>query len=297
MEDVIIIGSGPAGLSAGIYAARAGLKPVVFEGLESGGQLMQTQHVSNYPGFPETVSGPTIIAAMRKQAETAGVRFVMDVVESVDFTDPVKRLSTMMGDTFETKTVIVATGAGVTKTNLPGETKYLGRGISACLTCDGAFYRDRKVVVVGEGPAARGARTYLVRCGAEVVAILAPSEIKEFTGDGARLTGVTHRQPESDDPNGSSDRTIPTDGVFLVTARKPQTDFLGAAVERDEKGHVVVNGTKTSVPGVYAAGDCARPHHKQAVIAAGDGALAALEAQAYLTALHSRVKGQSLLIE
>ena len=123
MENIIIIGSGPAGMSAGIYAARAGMKPIVLEGLESGGQLMQTQHVANYPGFPETVSGPTIIAAMRKQAETAGVRFVMDAVESVDFTGPVKKLSTMMGDTLEAKAVIVASGAGVTKTNLPGEAK------------------------------------------------------------------------------------------------------------------------------------------------------------------------------
>ena len=288
MENIIIIGSGPAGMSAGIYAARAGMKPIVLEGLESGGQLMQTQHVANYPGFSETVSGPTIIAAMRKQAETAGVKFVMDVVESVDFTGPVKKLSTMMGDTLEAKTVIIATGAGVTKTNRPGEAKYWGRGISACLTCDGAFYAGKKVVVVGEGPAAQGAKTYLTRCGAEVVAIVAPADVKSFDGDGSHLTGITLGLAVPQSPVGQSDnpqsnnQTILCDGLFLVTARSPQTKFLCDALARDATGHIVVEGTKTSVPGVYAAGDCARPRHKQAVIAAGDGALAALEAMAYL---------------
>ena len=275
MENVIIIGSGPAGMTAGIYAARAGLKPILLEGLESGGQLMQTQHVANYPGFPETVSGPSIIAAMRAQAEKAGVRFVMDAVESVDFSGEVKRLSTLMGDTHEAKTVIVATGAGVTKTNLPGEARYWGRGISACLTCDGAFYNGKRVVVVGEGPATVGAKTYLTRCGAEVVAILAPDKISSFEGDNARFTGVTLK------PTG----TVAADGLFLVTARTPQTAFLGAAVARDATGHIIVDQTKTSVPGVFAAGDCARPNLKQAVIAAGDGAIAALEAQRYLASL------------
>ena len=273
MEDVIIVGSGPAGLTAGLYFARAGRKPIVLEGLEPGGQLMQTQHVANYPGFPDTVPGPTIIGAMRAQAEKAGVRFVMDVVESVDFTDAVKRLHTMMGDTLEARSVILATGAGVSKTNLPGEARYWGRGISACLTCDGAFYNGRRTVVVGEGPAAQGAKAYLTRCGSEVVAVLSPSEIASFDGDGNRLTGVSLKDARP---------AVMTDGLFLVTARKPQTDFLGSAVVRDETGHVVAEGTRTSVPGVFAAGDCARPKHKQAVIAAGDGAVAALEALRYL---------------
>lgn len=272
MENVIIIGSGPAGLSAGIYTARAGLKPVVLEGLESGGQLMQTQHVANYPGFPESVPGPTIIGAMRSQAEKAGVRFVMDEVRSVDFTGPVKKLMTLMGDTLEARAVIVATGAGVTKTNLPGEATYWGRGISACLTCDGAFYTGKPVVIVGEGVAANGAKTYLSRLGAEVVAVLPPAEVKAFVGEAGRLTGVE-----------AVTGPLTCAGVFLVTARKPQTMFLGTALALDPTGHVVIDGTKTSVPGVFAAGDCARPRHKQAVIAAGDGAMAALEAQAYLS--------------
>ena len=272
MENLIVIGSGPAGLSAGIYAARAGLKPVVLEGLESGGQLMQTQHVANYPGFPETVTGPALIGLMRTQAEKAGVRFVMDEVRSVDFAQPVKRLMTLMGDTLEAKAVIVATGAGVTKTNLPGEAKYWGRGISACLTCDGAFYAGRRVVILGEGVAAKGAETYLSRLGAEVAAVLPPSEVREFVGDVQHLTGVV-----------AASGTISCAGVFLVTARRPQTAFLGEALARDAAGHLVVDGTRTSIPGVFGAGDCIQPRDKQAVIAAGDGAKAALEAQRYLT--------------
>ena len=284
MEDIIIIGSGPAGMTAGLYAARAGLKPVVLEGLESGGQLMQTQHVANYPGFVGTVSGPQIIKAMREQAEQAGVRFVMDAVQSVDFRrggvpaapeqNPANLLlRTLMGDVLEAKAVIVATGAGVAKTNLPGDAKYWGRGISACLTCDGAFYKDKRVVIVGEGPAAAGAKTYLMRCGAMIAAILPPSEIKEFTGDGTHLTGVARTDGE----------TVATDGLFLVTARTPQTKFLGTALALDATGYVVTDGTKTSVPGVFAAGDCMRPRHKQAVVAAGDGAVAAMEAMSFLS--------------
>ena len=284
MEDIIIIGSGPAGMTAGLYAARAGLKPVVLEGLESGGQLMQTQHVANYPGFVGTVSGPQIIKAMREQAEQAGVRFVMDAVQSVDFRrggvpaapeqNPANLLlRTLMGDVLEAKAVIVATGAGVAKTNLPGEAKYWGRGISACLTCDGAFYKDKRVVIVGEGPAAAGAKTYLMRCGATIAAILPPSEIKEFTGDGTHLTGVARTDGEM----------VATDGLFLVTARTPQTKFLGTALALDATGYVVTDGTKTSVPGVFAAGDCMRPRHKQAVVAAGDGAVAAMEAMSFLS--------------
>ena len=271
-EDLVIVGSGPAGLTAGIYAARAGRRPLVLEGLESGGQLMQTQHVANYPGFPETVSGPALVGAMRAQAEKAGVRFAMDVVESVDFAATPLRLNTMMGEVLEATAVILATGAGVTKTNLPGEAKYWGRGISACLTCDGAFYAGKRVIVAGSGPAAQGAKAYLARCGAEVVAVLAPEEISSFDGDSSRFTGVSLKSAGS----------VPADGLFLVTARKPQTAFLGGALALDATGHVVVSGTKTSVPGVFAAGDCAHPRHKQAVIAAGDGAMAALEALGFI---------------
>ena len=213
MENVVIVGSGPAGLTAGLYAARAGVKPLVLEGLEPGGQLMQTQHVANYPGIPGTVAGADIIAVLRRQAEEAGARFALDAVESVDFTAPVKKLTTLMGETLEARAVIVASGAGARKTNLPGEAAYWGRGISACLTCDGAFYAGRKVAVVGEGPAVRGAERYLARCGAEVVATCPPAEVASFDGDGKHLTGISRRGGKP---------PIPCDGLFLVTARVPR---------------------------------------------------------------------------
>ena len=271
MENLVIIGSGPAGLTAGIYAARAGLNPLVLEGLEPGGQLMQTRHVANYPGFAATADGAAIIAAIRAQAEAAGVRFKTDAVEKVDFAGETKRLFSLMGETLDARAVIVATGAGVTKTGLPGEAKFFGRGISACLTCDGAFYKGKTVVVVGDGAAATGAAAYLTRLGATVAAVLAPGAIASFEGDTA-LRAV--RRTDGTD--------VAADGVFLVTARTPQTQFLGDALARDATGHIVVTEqVKTGVAGVFAAGDCVRPRHKQAVIAAGDGALAALEAAAY----------------
>lgn len=269
METIVIIGSGPAGLTAAIYAARAGMKPLVIEGMDQGGQLVQTSHVANFPGFGLEAKGADIIAAMRSHAEKAGARFKMDVVEKVDFSGETKKLFTMMGDEIEARTVVVATGAGVSKTGKPGEAQYWGRGISACLTCDGAFYAGKRAAIVGEGPAAQGAKKYLERLGAEVPAIVEPAKLKAFAGDGKKLSAI------------ETDETIPVDGVFLVTARVPQTKFLEGALELDASGHIVADGTKTSVSGVFAAGDCARPTHKQAVIAAGDGAVAALEARAF----------------
>lgn len=274
MENLVILGSGPAGLTAAIYAARAGLKPVVLEGVEPGGELVKTPHVANYPGFPGTVSGSDIISAIRSQAEALGVDFRLDAAESVDFSDPsVKRISTMIGETIESKAVIVATGAGVAKTGRPGEARYFGRGISACLTCDGAFYKGRGVAVVGSGPSASAARRYLERCGAEVRAEVPVEELAEFEGDGSKLTAVKRTDGTS----------VQCDGAFLVTARRPQTAFLGGALELDSGGHVVVNRSQTSVRGVFAAGDCAEPKFKQAVVAAGDGAVAAMEAAGYIS--------------
>ena len=277
MEDLVIVGSGPAGLTAGLYAARAGVKPLVLEGLEPGGALMPTRHVANYPGVPDAVSGAALIGMMRRQAEAAGARFATDVVEGLAVAGATRRLATMLDAGLEARAVILATGAGVAKTGLPGEAAYWGRGISACLTCDGAFYAKRRVVVVGAGDGARNAAAYLARCGADVVATYAPETLVSFDGDGRRLTGVA-----------TQEAYVPCDGVFLVTARVPQTAFLrGGPVTLDAQGYVrVTDGVKTAVPGVFAAGDCARPRHKQAVIAAGDGALAALAALEYL-----RVKG------
>lgn len=274
--NIVILGSGPAGLTAAIYAARAGLHPVVLEGVEPGGELLKSSHVANFPGFKGVVTGAEVIGAIRAQAEELGVEFRMDAVESVDFSqEGAFRLSTMMGETIVAKSVVVATGAGVSKTGRPGEAKYFGRGISACLTCDGAFYKGRRVAIIGEGAAVAGARAYLTRCGAEIAAEVAVPDLTEFLGDGKVLTGIRKTDGES----------VACDGAFLVTARRPQTQFLGDALALDGSGHVVVSETRTSVRGVFAAGDCARPRFKQAVVAASDGAIAAMEASAYLAGL------------
>lgn len=264
-ENAVIVGSGPAGLTAGIYLARAGLKPVVLEGMEAGGQLMTTNHVDNFPGLGNT-TGPEVIKAMRSQAERTGVKFVMDEVTALEKTGETVKLTGMIGE-YEARAVLAATGASVQKTGLPGEAQYWGRGISGCLVCDAAFYKDRKTVVIGEGPSAQAAKKYLETVGSQVAAVLSPSEVGSFEGDGQKLTKVGG---------------VETDGAFLVTRRIPQTRFL-KGVELDEAGCIKVHDrVKTNVAGIFAAGDCVQPKYRQAIIAAGDGAYAALAMAEYL---------------
>lgn len=271
MEKTIIIGSGPAGLTAGIYLARAGLSPLLLEGMESGGQLMTTNHVDNFPGFGPT-TGPEIVKSIRAQAERLGVRFQMDEVTSLERQGDHIELIGMIGN-YSARSVLVATGASIEKTGLPGEAQYWGRGISGCLTCDAAFYKGKRVVVVGTGPAAQAAKNYLEKVGDIVVGVVAPDEARSFSGDGAKLTQVGE---------------IPADGAFIVTRRIPQTKFL-KGVELDESGTIVTHDRVcTSVSGVFAAGDCAQPKFRQAIIAAGDGAFAALAISSYLKTLEMR---------
>ena len=295
MEDLVIVGSGPAGLAAAIYAARAGLRPLVVEGMLAGGQLTQTHEVENYPGFADPVSGLDLMSAMRAQAERAGARFEMDEISSADFSGDVKKLVGMMGET-SARAVIVATGAGAKWTDLPGEAKYRNHGISACAVCDGAFFRGRDVAVIGGGDTALGDALYLSRIARSVTVIhrrdafrgakalsdrvlAAPNisvawntTVKSFEGDDSVLTGLAL----------SDGRVLPVSGAFVAIGHRPQTEFLRGAVELDEAGYVVVDRTRTSANGVFAAGDCADPFYKQAVIAAGAGAQAAIEAQRYL---------------
>lgn len=295
IENLIIIGSGPAGLTAAIYAARAGLRPLVIEGMLAGGQLTQTADVENFPGFAEPVNGLALMTAMRRQAERGGVRFEMDEISSVDFSDTVKNL-TGLADVYAARAVIVATGASVRWTGLPGEATYRNHGVSACAVCDGAFYKGRDVAVVGGGDTAlvealylakicrrvylihrrdafRGAKTLADRlCATPNVEICWRTTVASFDGDGHVLTGVTL----------SDGRTLAVAGAFVAIGHEPQTAFLNGAVELDAAGYVRVDRTRTRVAGVFAAGDCADPFYKQAVVAAGTGAQAALEAQRFL---------------
>jgi thioredoxin reductase (NADPH) len=295
MENVIIIGSGPAGLTAGIYTARAGLSPLVIEGLNALGQLIQTPEVENFPGFAEPVSGIDLMTSMHKQAEKAGVRFAMDEISSVNFSGSELKLSGMAGD-YSSKTVIIATGAEAKWTGIEGESTYRNRGISACATCDGAFHKGRSVAVIGGGDTALSDALYLSRIcekvtvihrrgefrGTKVLAdqVLATPNIDvkwnttvtSFEGDGKRLNAISL----------SDNDRLDVSGVFVAIGHAPKTAFLKGAVELDENGYIKVKNTHTSRPGVFAAGDCADPDYKQAVSAAGTGAEAALEVQRYL---------------
>lgn len=295
IENLIIVGSGPAGLTAGIYAARAGLQPLIIEGMLAGGQLTETSEVENFPGFAEPVTGMALMAAMRAQAERSGVRFEMDEISSVDFSAAEKRLDGMMGSYFA-RSVIVATGASARWTGLPGEAKYKNRGVSACAVCDGAFFKGADVAVIGGGDTALGDALYLSRIArsvalihrrdsfrgakvlvervkaAENITLFMETRVESFEGDGACLNALKL----------SGGREIAVTGAFVAIGHEPVTRFLAGAVELDEAGYVKVDGVKTNVEGVFAAGDCADPFYKQAVIAAGAGAQAAIEAQHYL---------------
>lgn len=297
IENVIIIGSGPAGLTAGIYAARAGLSPLVIEGFAAGGQLVSTPEVENFPGFAEPVSGMELMTSMRRQAERAGVRFATDEIATVDFSGNVRRL-TGMAAVYEAKCVIVATGAEAKWTGLPGESQYRNHGISACATCDGAFHRGKDVVVIGGGDTALSDALHLSRICRAVTLVhrrdvfrgtralvdrvlqtpnirtMMNMNVSSFEGDGRRLEAVVL----------SSGERLPVSGAFVAVGHAPKTAFLKGALELDEAGYVKVDETRTSADGVFAAGDCADPDYKQAVSAAGTGAQAALEAQSYLGA-------------
>lgn len=295
IENVVIVGSGPAGLSAGIYAARAGLSPLVVEGSLVGGQLVQTAEVENYPGFAEPVSGMALMDAMRRQAERVGVRFEMDEVERVDFSRTPRVLFGLAGE-YRARAVVVATGATPRWTGLPGEAEHRGRGVSACATCDGAFFKGRDVAVIGGGDVAladalhlagvcrkvyvvhrrdafRGTKALADRVlAAANVEVVWNETVVAFEGDGRALTGVAL----------AGGRRLDVAGAFVAIGHVPQTGFLDGALELDDAGCIKTSRSHTNVPGVFAAGDCADPLYRQAVLAAAAGAQAAIEAQRFL---------------
>lgn len=300
-ENILIVGSGPAGLTAGIYAARAGLDPLVIEGMLSGGQLTETAEVENFPGFADSVSGMELMNSMRAQAEKAGVRFSTDAVTAVDFSRNPFTLEGMTGR-YTAKSVIIATGATPRWTGLAGEDTYKYRGISSCAVCDGNFHRGKDVVVIGGGDTAladaihlskicrsvtlvhrrdafKGTKVLVDRVlAAPNVTVRMNTSVESFEGDGKRLASVK-----------LSDSTqLPVSGAFVAIGHVPQTGFLKGALDLDDEGYVRVDGVKTGVPGVFAAGDCANPLYKQAVVAASAGAQAAQEAQNFITESQGR---------
>lgn len=304
----LIIGSGPAGYTAAIYASRANLQPVLIEGMQVGGQLMITTEVENFPGYPDGVEPYQMMDDMRRQAERFGTQFVSGMVTKVDFSCSPKKVWVEDEQLYEADTVIIATGASAKFLGIQSEEDYKGRGVSACATCDGFFYRKKTVAVVGGGDTACEEANYLAGLCQKVYMIvrkpyLRASEIMQqrvkdnpkieilFEHNTLNLTGET--KVEGADlvyKKGTPEeeiRHIDIDGFFLAIGHKPNTDLFAEYLERDAEGYIKVEGHSpcTNVAGVFAAGDCADPHYRQAIVAAASGCKAAMEAEKYLAAL------------
>ena len=302
-QKVIIMGSGPAGLTAAIYTARANLEPLVFEGLEAGGQLTLTTDVENFPGFPEGIQGPALMNAMRKQAERFGATCLRERIDSVDFSErPFKVVSGDM--TFEAETFIVASGASAKMLGIASEKLLLGRGVSTCATCDGFFYRDKEIIVVGGGDSAVEEGTFLTKFASKVnivhrrdqlraskimqdrafknpkVNFIWNSEIAEILGDvESGVNGVVLR----DTVTGETTRKD-IDGIFVAIGHTPNTSIFKGKLDMDELGYLITKegSTETNVPGVFAAGDVKDNKYRQAITAAGSGCMAAIDAERVL---------------
>lgn len=300
-EKVIIIGSGPAGLTAAIYAARAGLDPLMVEGMERGGQLMITTDVENYPGFADGIMGPDLMEQMRKQAERFGTRIISSNVSSVDFSQRPFTVS-VGADDYSAETVIISTGASARWLGVEGETRLRGFGVSACATCDGFFFRDKELVVVGGGDSAMEEALFLTKFASKVtvvhrrdefrastimanrvlehpkIDVVWDSAVEEITGDSV-VTGVTLKNLKTGEVTEHA-----TDGVFVAIGHTPNTSVFKGELDLDDAGYILTTPgtTRTSVDAVFAAGDVADKIYRQAVTAAGMGCQAALDAERLL---------------
>lgn len=306
-KNVIIIGSGPAGYTSALYLARAGYSPLVIAGaLTPGGQLMNTTEVENYPGFADGILGPDLMEAMQKQAEKFGAQILLNDVISVDFNSDLKAVTADDGVTYTSKAVIVSTGSQVRKLGVPGEQEYSGRGVSYCATCDGFFFREKPIVVVGGGDSAFEEALFLTRFGSCVTLIHRRDSFRasKIMVDRARknskinfvldsvicsVNGVDGDAQSVTVKNIKTGETqnIEASGIFVAIGHSPSTSFLDGALDLNEDGTIAVQGasTRTSVPGVFAAGDVVDSVYRQAISAAGMGCRAALDAQAYLNDL------------
>lgn len=302
VENVVIIGSGPAGLTSAIYTARANLNPLMIEGEEAGGQLMITTEVENYPGFEHGVTGPELIAVMRKQAERFGTRFITRNVTKVDFTSRPYKIH-VGNQEYLAKTIIISTGASAKYLGLPSEKQYMNRGVSACATCDGAFFKNVEVAVVGGGDTAMEEANFLTRFASKVYVIhrsesfkaskimleraqknpkiqfIMNSAVEEVLGDGKSVTGLKLKNTKT---NAISEQSV--QGLFIAIGHQPNTKIFNGQLDADAAGYLKTKPgtTYTNIPGVFAAGDVQDPHYRQAITAAGSGCMAAIDAERWL---------------
>jgi thioredoxin reductase (NADPH) len=309
IHNVIIIGSGPAGLTAALYTARANFNPIVFEGLQPGGQLTITTEVENYPGFEKGIMGPELMDIMRKQAQRFGADCHFKIVDKVDLkSNPFKVY--VGSDVYKSKAVIIATGASAKLLGLPSESKYMGYGVSACATCDGFFFKDQRIIVIGGGDTAMEEANYLTKFGKEVTIIHRRDEFRasKIMLDRAKknpkikfLTDTVLEEVLGIDENGkklvcgAKLRNVKTnetfvydcEGIFLGIGHKPNTDIFKGIIDMEDTGYIKTMKvtTETNIPGVFACGDCQDHYYRQAVTAAGSGCMAAIDTERYLESL------------
>lgn len=304
VENVIIIGSGPAGHTAAVYTSRARLEPLMIEGEEAGGQLMITTEVENFPGFEHGITGPDLIDVMRKQAQRFGTRFITRNVTKVDFS--AQPFKVWIGDKLHlTKSIIISTGASAKLLGLPSEKQYMSRGVSACATCDGAFFKEQEVAVVGGGDTAMEEAQFLTRFAKKVyiihrrdsfraskimveramknpkIEVIWNTAVAEILGDGKSVTGVKLASTVD-----NSTKELAVTGVFMAIGHKPNTDLFKGVLDMNETGYLLTKPgtTYTNVEGIFAAGDVQDPHYRQAITAAGTGCMAAIDAERWLEA-------------
>ncbi|MEU5639705.1 thioredoxin-disulfide reductase [Streptomyces milbemycinicus] len=308
VREVIVIGSGPAGYTAALYTARASLRPLVFEGaVTAGGALMTTTEVENFPGFANGIQGPDLMDAMRAQAERFGAELIADDIVSVDLTGPIKTVTDTAGTVHRARAVIIATGSGYRKLGLPDEEELSGRGVSWCATCDGFFFRDHDIIVVGGGDTAMEEATFLTRFARSVtvvhrrstlraskamqdrafaddkISFAFDSEIAQIKEADGKLAGVVLR-----DTFTGATRELAATGLFIAIGHDPRTHLFTGQLELDAQGYLKVDApsTRTNLPGVFAAGDVVDHTYRQAITAAGTGCAAALDTERYLATLN-----------
>lgn len=305
-REVIIIGSGPAGHTAAIYAARADLKPIILEGHEPGGQLTTTTDVENFPGFPEGVMGPDLMANMKAQASRFGAEYITTLVTKVDLSKRPFKVWCENGDEYLAKTLIISTGASAKYLGLPNEKALIGRGVSACATCDGFFYRDKNVYVVGGGDTAMEEATFLTKFAKKVTIVhrrdtlraskpmqqrafdnkkidfLWDSEVSEIIANEAGVHSLKITNLKTNE-----EKIVEADGLFMGIGHKPNTDFLDGQITLDDHGFIITKGhPDTNVAGVFACGDVQDSYYRQAISAAGSGCMAAIRAEKFLEEKH-----------